>query len=384
MISSKQTRRIAGLDVLRTLAILLVLIAHYPKPEGGTFMRMLNFGWTGVDLFFVLSGYLIGGQLFAGLASGMTMTPGNFYGRRLLRTLPNYYVVLSIYLIVSAPVPAWRFFIFTQNLGIPSGFTPSWSLCVEEHFYLAFPLVVMVLARIRSPNLVAFVFGVILLFGIGVRAAIWTTWRPDQMSAADALATYLGRIYFPTYCRLDGITLGVALAALKSFRPETWQRLMTNPKWLLGGSGVFLIASVLVFWTRYTFVCSTIGFTMISISFALLTAGVLSDRSMVERYTIPGTHLVAKLSYGIYLTHSLAIDCAARIVSLQSPAGVVVTGTLVLVFTGTLYWLVERPCLLLRDRLFRRDRSPASPAHVNSWSARTALACVEAGHRGEG
>ena len=171
MAPSDQTRRIAGLDMLRALAIVLVLVAHYPKSESGVFIRMLNFGWTGVDLFFVLSGYLIAGQLFAALVSGKPMPTATFYGRRLLRTLPNYYIVLAIYLMVSASMPVRRYLTFTQNFGIPSAFTPSWSLCVEEQFYLVFPLVVMALAKTRSPKLVMAVFAGILLVGIGVRAA---------------------------------------------------------------------------------------------------------------------------------------------------------------------------------------------------------------------
>src|SRR5579863_6740849 len=86
--------RVSGLDLLRALAILLVLLAHYPKTGGGLFTRALNLGWTGVDLFFVLSGYLIAGQLFKSLAEGEQIGYGNFYLRRLLRTLPSYYAIL--------------------------------------------------------------------------------------------------------------------------------------------------------------------------------------------------------------------------------------------------------------------------------------------------
>ena len=361
-------RRVAGLDVLRVLAILLVLVAHYPKsPGGGILTRLMNFGWTGVDLFFVLSGYLIGGQLFAAIASGRRVSLFAFYARRLLRTLPNYYVVLAVYVGLSipaaaaAPAPLWRFLSFTQNLGIPNVFTPSWSLCVEEHFYLAFPVLALLLCRARSPKLVGAVFLVILAGGLTLRAVIWFAARPDRLGAADALATYMGQLYFPSWCRLDGITMGVGLAALKAFRPAAWQRLTAHASVLLAGSMLFLALSAWSYWTRYTFVCSTLGFTCISVSFTLLTAYVLSGRSWLASHPIPGAATIAQLSYGIYLTHSLAIDSTAWLlggygVKLQSIAGVAVASALMAGFACLLYYLVERPCLSLRDQLFGNRR----------------------------
>src|SRR5438445_4049234 len=130
MEQSIKSRRIAGLDLLRAAAIVLVLMAHYPKTGTGPITRLLNFGWTGVDLFFILSGYLIAGQLFASLRSGQEISITAFYLRRLLRTLPNYYVILGAYAILSgltgaaAPAPLWKFVSFVQNIGIPSTFAP--------------------------------------------------------------------------------------------------------------------------------------------------------------------------------------------------------------------------------------------------------------------
>ena len=74
--------RIAGLDLLRALAIVMVLVARDPKTGAGLLTRLLNFGWSGVDLFFVLSGYLIGGQLFAAQAPGKSISLAGFYARR--------------------------------------------------------------------------------------------------------------------------------------------------------------------------------------------------------------------------------------------------------------------------------------------------------------
>ena len=93
-----KTQRIHGLDTLRALAIVLVFTNHYMGfvSNRATFGVVSELGWMGVDLFFALSGYLIGNQIFAGLRQD-SFSLKNFYARRLLRTLPNYYVVLALY-----------------------------------------------------------------------------------------------------------------------------------------------------------------------------------------------------------------------------------------------------------------------------------------------
>jgi len=207
----QSSQRIAGLDLLRALAIVLVLVAHYPKTGVGLVTRVLNFGWSGVDLFFVLSGYLIAGQLFAAQASGKPISLAGFYSRRWLRTLPNYYVVLAVYGFVAAliggatPTPVWKYLSFTQNVGIPGAFTPSWSLCVEEQFYLLFPIIAILLARTNKPALTVSVFGGVLALEVALRAGIWLATRPDRLAEPYALATFMGTLYYPTWCRLDGI-----------------------------------------------------------------------------------------------------------------------------------------------------------------------------------
>lgn len=163
MHTAMQAPRLQGLDTLRALAIALVLMSHYNGfvAQGSVFGFIGEVGWAGVDLFFVLSGYLIGNQLLAPAARGESLQLKTFFARRLLRTLPNYYVVLAVYLLLPHSViwgktmaPAWRYLTFTQNFGLRYGetFTHSWSLCIEEQFYLVLPLLVLVGTR-RSARL---------------------------------------------------------------------------------------------------------------------------------------------------------------------------------------------------------------------------------------
>src|SRR5580698_10152529 len=134
--------RLPGLDLLRAWAIVWVMLTH-----GGMFGLVgddnwfAGYGWMGVDLFFALSGFLIGGQLLRPWARGAVPSYPHFIVRRLLRTLPAYLVIVAIYFLVPAlrdgteMKPLWQFLTFTQNLMgdlTPRvTFSPAWSLCVE-------------------------------------------------------------------------------------------------------------------------------------------------------------------------------------------------------------------------------------------------------------
>ena len=157
--STAARRRIDGLDTLRAAAIILVFMYHYMVFVSGepTFGWGSSVGWVGVDLFFVLSGYLIGNQIFSGMAKGQALSLKAFYIRRFLRTLPNFYVVLALFFLFPAvmggrtPPPLWRFLSFTQNLGLQSGtaFSHAWSLCIEEQFYLLLPAAAVLAMKFR-------------------------------------------------------------------------------------------------------------------------------------------------------------------------------------------------------------------------------------------
>src|ERR1700754_3262950 len=97
-LSGLGSSRAAGPDLLRALAILLVMLWHLPRPATPALLEGLKqYGWTGVDLFFVLSGYLIGTQLLARLAQGQRVSLRDFYLKRALRILPAFLAVLAIY-----------------------------------------------------------------------------------------------------------------------------------------------------------------------------------------------------------------------------------------------------------------------------------------------
>ena len=133
--------RQAGLDLLRALAIVVVVIYHAALFGFKLPSRVDRFGWIGVDLFFVLSGYLIGGQLLAPLARDRPIKLGRFFARRALRIMPAYFIVLAIYFLLPSwreypemSQPLWKFLLSVQNIALHGGtaFSHAWSLSVED------------------------------------------------------------------------------------------------------------------------------------------------------------------------------------------------------------------------------------------------------------
>jgi peptidoglycan/LPS O-acetylase OafA/YrhL len=363
---NKSFDRLHQLDVLRAAAILMVLAAHYPKQNAGLATRALDFGWTGVDLFFVLSGYLIAGQLFKALSAGASIRLTVFYLRRALRTLPSYFVMLAAYYtfarITTAPSPDWRFLVFIQNFGIPTTFSPSWSLCVEEQFYLLFPIALVILFRSEIRRVALVLVPLLLVLEMAIRAGVWYEVRPDLLTDQRALSAYLSAIYYPTYCRLDGIVFGAGLAAVKYFYPGSWRRLMASGPKLGVSAAAMLGVATATLWRHYCLVGATVGFTALNASFALTLAWAISSDSALGRIRIPGAKPIAILSYSIYLTHNLALMATETLVAradfgVDSVAGCAIAAIVILAFAAPLYWCVERPALQLRERL---KNAPAS------------------------
>ena len=353
-------RRLRGLDLLRATAILLVLMSHYMGfvSHAPTFGVVGKVGWAGVDLFFVLSGYLIGNQLLAPAARGEPLSLKTFFVRRLLRTLPNYYVVLAVYWLFPGPplggssmAEPWRFLTFTQNFGLAYGqtFTHSWSLCIEEQFYLLLPLVVLALARIGFP--VRLAWGLLvggIVAGMATRAAAYALDGHDAFSA---------EVYYSSFCRADELLPGVAIALLRNFHPHAFTRLLRHAN-ALCAAGLALSVGVLTCihldWPA-TLVTSTFGFSLLAIGFALLTCAALSPACILNRLDIPGASQLALWSYAVYLVHKpVFMALRPHLERLHVDAGAPVTVIAVMgagIAGGwVLYRCVETPCMRLRAR----------------------------------
>ena len=343
------TKHLHGLDHLRTLAISLVFFFHYRHFAHPDWVDALgNFGWSGVDLFFVLSGYLISAPLLAALHAHEPLPLRRFFIHRATRIIPPFLVTVALYFALpmfrerSAPAPLWKLLTFTQNLGLDlrtqGAFSHAWSLCVEEHFYILLPLAL--LAARKWPRALLCVPPLLFVCGVCTR---WV----GSLHAVDTVDWYR-RVYYPTYQRLDPLLLGVALSAFVTFRPQFAVQMRARGSWLLALALTVVFGAWLATRDPHTLFASVAGFPLVAAGYALVVAVAIAwptPRSQL-------TSLIAKLSYAIYLLHKGVIHLVQTAMGDRAPA----TLTFFICIAATLVaaWMmrvaVERPALALRAR----------------------------------
>lgn len=309
---------IPGLDGLRGFAILLVMIAHFVT--GGTdntapgldrwFSRFAGCGWCGVDLFFVLSGFLITGILYDTRKSGTYLR--DFYARRALRIFPLYYgVLVAIFVVLPrispVEVPGLRdvsqhqvwLWTYSTNFGtilkgagcFNSGFIFTyhfWSLAAEEQFYLVWPLVVLLLRRETLTRLC--ILGVCL--GFVSRCGL-------------ALSGYDG-LYRSMPCRLDGLLAG-AFVALNVRSGRGVSSLVPAARWVgLSCGTVLAVILATVGLEELHWVTKTAGYTLLAAFFGATLVLVLAAPASSPWAKMFGGRVIrffGKYSYGLYVWH---------------------------------------------------------------------------------
>ncbi|QSX79027.1 acyltransferase family protein [Agrilutibacter solisilvae] len=366
--------RIPGLDLLRAIAIAWVMLFHsfLVGGLGEQWDWLSRYGWMGVDLFFVLSGFLIGHQVLAPLARGETFSFRDFYLRRAFRILPAFWVVLAVYLLVpafaEAPAmePAWKFLAFIVNLDIDyannAAFSNAWSLCVEEHFYLVFPVLAWAMVRRSSPRGVLALCVGLVLAGIAVRSAVWL----HDTATAPARNWFVEDIYYPTWCRLDGLLAGVVLAVVRVFRPGLWEWLSQRANAVLAAGVLVMALALWLFRERTGLLGNSIGWPVLSTGLALLVCAAAQRHGAIGRWRVPGMAWLAAISYSLYLVHKPVFHLVGtywgEAIAGRGLLTFVVYAAASLGAGALLHYLVERPGLALRGRLLSRRRLVAEAA----------------------
>jgi peptidoglycan/LPS O-acetylase OafA/YrhL len=350
IVPARATSRIVELDGLRAFAILPVLL-HHSWPAGHWTSSVADAGWMGVDLFFVLSGYLITGIL---LRSGSYR---NFLARRALRIFPLYYLCLALFTLVAVfrtdqasweAMKSWGgagwFFVYLGNFraawinSLPPvlSFATLWSLQVEEQFYLLFPIAVAFLSR---PNLRRFLIGCAIAAPI-LRLSL-VLFAPHNLIA--------GAVLMP--CRMDALALG-GLVAL-SDRP------FPRAAFAIGAA---VLAAILFLRgaSGYDSVMRSIGYSAVDLTCACLLSWVLRSRGSRSTGILRLRPLVytGQIAYGLYLLHEPASWAARRVlgnIEAHAPLSVPITFGASFLAAGLSWRFFESPFLALKKNFQMRE-----------------------------
>ena len=346
-------RYIPQLDALRAFAVGAVLVTHFwTYPAGQTALnRLAAVGWAGVDLFFVLSGFLITRILLS--ARHRPHYFRNFYARRTLRIFPLYYAVLLLVfgiLPLLRPLPSllssdsWMYFAYLSNVSLAAHgwqlflVDVTWSLAIEEQFYLLWPAIVRWLDRRR---LTLLCLGIVIGAPI-VREALWGSvgWRWLHMMMP---------------LRADALAMGALLAL---FQPSRRLAAVIFPT-----SAAVILGLVLTgHFARDSHLVGTIGYSLTAICSAGLLVLALDARILLSRAAIH----IGRVSYGIYLLHPLVSLAVSAMTGTLWKTGVVggpiaaglfhvlAVGCLTIAVATLSFRFFETPFLRLKQRFVAR------------------------------
>lgn len=369
---------IPALDGLRGIAILLVLIhmLNLLQTQDGAaayiFYRISYAGWTGVQLFFVLSGFLITGILLD--SQQATNYFSGFYMRRILRIFPLYFGVLAVTFIIMPAVgvipdsvaadqhhQAWLW-TYLSNWAHLFGadiktFPHFWSLAVEEQFYLLWPLLI----RTRGPaQCLRFCLGLAIV-SLALRCLLAWYAVPGHL------------IYENSFCRMDALALGGAAAA--ALRIASWRdRIIVMSNKLIVASGLLFLTGMVItrgFWTG-TPAGVTIGYTIVAACFTLLLAAIVGaetrgSSSWVTVFRLRPLRAIGKYSYAMYVFHKPVHDFVGQPLAITlnpeisqsvfwSTAYIVIVTAGIFALGLASWHILEKHCLQLK-RFFPRGQN---------------------------
>jgi peptidoglycan/LPS O-acetylase OafA/YrhL len=379
--------RILQLDLLRALAVTLVLGRHmapqtvFPSQTvehiEPIWLRSVletwqRGGWVGVDLFFVLSGFLVSGLLFSEQIEKGSLDVRRFLFRRAFKIYPAYYVLIVV--AVGLGVATGAKFSVTKTAAVAAFlqnyFTEArvwkglaghcWSLCVEEHFYILLPLSLLMLKRTFGH-----LRGVPIVVALGAALALFM-----RLANADRPFSFTVHL-IPTHIRLDSLLFGVLLGYWAHYQAERFAAVCHELRWALIAGGVALLSPAFVYELKDTPFLYTYGYTLFYVGSGMLLCGLLHVRVPQNRIT----RVVAAFgahSYSIYLWH-WPVLVAFVSWSKLAPERIIPCYFGVAIAVGLLMGkLIEWPALRFRDRLFPAVRGAMSSPDPRSERPRWA------------
>jgi peptidoglycan/LPS O-acetylase OafA/YrhL len=369
--------QLPSLDALRTLAVLLVVTQHFadfgkvrfPALSGAFDSPAFRFGWTGVDLFFVLSGFLIGRQLWRELDRSGSINIGRFILRRGFRIWPLY---LAFVLISPALTNTWHYrvgdWVFLSNY-IGGRVEGGWSLSTEEQFYILAPLAIVFLSRWVSLR------GWLRVIPVAIVGAIVARIMTAHELLARGLETQAVKdaMYSPFHLHNAGLLVGLLAALVSVLKPDWFfgqRSLLRSPLPYLGFAAIVL-GIALREYNNIVFPFLALGLIYGGLMVALIPgkAGPFGVFRATPFYTL------SRLSYGMYLNHlailrwitpavSRVSERATGTAAASASIAMIATVACSVLFSAALFIAVERPFLDLRERFIGRRAVAGVPAEV--------------------
>jgi peptidoglycan/LPS O-acetylase OafA/YrhL len=367
--------RLFGLDILRASAILFVVYAHllygfvaeYVSTDLLFILRLPMF--DGVTIFFVLSGFLIGNIIIRKYEASKTLGLNflfTFWSRRWIRTLPNYYLIVTItYFVVSPPEETTKLFsyiFFIQNFNTPhpAFFPEAWSLSVEEWFYLFFPLLIVTLhmTGISKRKVILITILIVIL-----SCTMFRIYRALDFNELISLTEWQREIRRQVLTRLDAIGYGTLGAYLRNYSTRLWCK-YRNSTFIIG-LVMFVGAKLYTEYLAYRMVTSgnvyQFGIFENAFFFSVIPIATLLILPKLESVRSKGGVVfkiitwISVTSYSMYLLHlTPIITLLNRFVSsptfMESLMLIPIYLVLVFAMSSALYWYFEKPVLSLRDR----------------------------------
>jgi peptidoglycan/LPS O-acetylase OafA/YrhL len=367
-------RHIRALDGLRGLAVLIVVLLHLfgrgDHTVGNPLIRavavVISFGWTGVTLFFVLSGFLITGILWD--TRGDTDRMRNFYLRRTLRIFPLYYGALLLILAVSSFHEqlfqtlrhAWIYLLYLQNVLPVSHPTEPispyfrtghfWSLAIEEQFYLIWPFLIFRMRTLKQVQRLC----LLIVVASALYKAIGGILNPSFINMQGSLAAHAG-----------SLALGGFIATC--FRGLGWEKLKRMaPLALFASFAAYACTFLAPTHSRVSAQLPVaLGLLLISIFWGALLILCLSNRFAQRVFEMTWLRWLGTISYGLYVYHELLLNLFMHIASRLSPHGSLHTYNLIKGFSGVVislvvstisFYLFEAPILRLKRSFYSPTR----------------------------